>query len=1355
MSSLNDFKLGKLLGKGAFSRVFLVHRIIDGQTYAMKQVRISQLTDKEKQNSLNEIRILASLSHKNIIGYKDAFFDENSKTLNIVMEYADNGDMSQKIKYNLKHGLLFRENIIWNYLIQILEGLHYLHENNIIHRDLKSANIYLMKDGTIKIGDLNVSKIAKIGMAYTQTGTPYYASPEIWLDKPYDFKSDVWSLGCILYELCQLKPPFRGTSLKNLCYNIQRGIYEPIMSFYSEELKKIIYLMLRTDPKMRPTTGQILKSKLINNKKKELKVGQELDRIEMERYEKKELIDTIKMPRNMREINGNLPNNKYNKNKTKKLNEEMMKEDEYETNKRLKGFLNDEDKKEIQKLYGNNYNYNNKKINEINNLDINNYGINNGSNKNNYMNNDINNRFNNNYIGNKYQINNYNNSGDKSRVNNNIVKNKQNMFNKNDNINSDRVFINNDFSSINHKFNDKNNKDDLISLNLNLVKQRKRKPNNKFMRNMSDVEDNNNYIYKQNKTKENQKRKNKNIDDFISQNINIYNNINKYYYRNYFDLLSYNDNKMSQKPKLDKINMQKRPSNNDLIKNKINSDKSPTKFNYIFNNGNQFNNIKPENKMNNSICNTDTYTNDKKNFKLLMNNNYNPNININIYNNKDDKKPNFNNFDFVNNNINNGLYFNISPTKEKNNKNPTLDINLLESSSKKGKDNFYYLNDLEDVSNNIIPMKNKKGRMQKLRTENNIYLSKKNNNIIESINNRRQSDTESLNSQIFKLNKKEINNKNKQNNNRYTNINKKGKIESSKTPNLKLPKNNNINNNKRKKLIDNNQLSSKNDMSDNYSNILLNSKNNNYIRNAHNNNLKKPNLLLNLDDYHPQLYVGINNKYRNYHKLENNYIPYPSSENRFDGIINNKLKSNGLNLDKNINSINNRNYNNNNDIEKLVQKNKSEYLKKMSNNLVFLNENDNIVFNNKIGNNNNKYKKQSNFIHRMANYGEVNKNKKRPVSSIVQRKIENNNSNRFKRFEPSFNNQLKKINNISKFNDSLDEINNINNFYSNKSKVITESNNMNNIRLNKLNNLNNNIDLMNYRNKVKKNKLEIINNFNNYIEHKNKIKNDFRKIDVNYNKSEKMRNINKNNNQRVITPSPDIFDKRKREENGKITNKYKLKKLNGKIGSTKANITDFNESLSYIPNILDNNNNVNRINKIEVQIHPKKKGKVIIEKYEYQPIKKRISNNNKNINLNNINNNMNNYHYLLDEYNNNNIKIFEKYNINNNNNLLLNNKFLNNSDIIEIKNKKQINYLDYNNYQYQNEIKYDNINNFINKNIYGQQNKINNFILKQDLNKYNRNYIDNNILNNDISYGVGNNENINSFLNYLNYDYKL
>ena len=132
---------------------------------------------KTKKIVLNEIRILASLKYKNIIGYKEAFFDENSKTLNIVMEYADDGDISLKIKNNLKRKLIFEENTIWNWIIQLLEGIQYLHDNKVMHRDLKSANLFLLKNGTLKIGDLNVSTLAKNDLALTQT--PYYTSPEI------------------------------------------------------------------------------------------------------------------------------------------------------------------------------------------------------------------------------------------------------------------------------------------------------------------------------------------------------------------------------------------------------------------------------------------------------------------------------------------------------------------------------------------------------------------------------------------------------------------------------------------------------------------------------------------------------------------------------------------------------------------------------------------------------------------------------------------------------------------------------------------------------------------------------------------------------------------------------------------------------------------------------------------------------------------------------------------------------------------------------------------------------------------------------------------------------------------------
>ena len=179
--SLSDFEIGKELGKGAFGSVYLVKRKKDKKIYAMKQVKIIGLSKREKNNAFNEVRILSSLSHKNIIGYKEAFYDNNSETLNIVMEYADDGDLNSKIKEYLKKQKYFEEPIIWKTLIQILEGLKYLHKNCIIHRDLKSANIFLTKKGVIKIGDLNVSKIIKsMGMASTQTGTPYFASPEIW-----------------------------------------------------------------------------------------------------------------------------------------------------------------------------------------------------------------------------------------------------------------------------------------------------------------------------------------------------------------------------------------------------------------------------------------------------------------------------------------------------------------------------------------------------------------------------------------------------------------------------------------------------------------------------------------------------------------------------------------------------------------------------------------------------------------------------------------------------------------------------------------------------------------------------------------------------------------------------------------------------------------------------------------------------------------------------------------------------------------------------------------------------------------------------------------------------------------------
>jgi NIMA (never in mitosis gene a)-related kinase len=125
---------------------------------------------------------------------------------------------------------------------------------------LKSANIFIC-EGRYKLGDLNVSKVNdhEQRLVRTQTGTPFYASPEVWRDEPYGSPSDVWSLGCILYEMCYLRPPFQGKDLNELYKNVQRGEYEPIPKIYSRELEQIIQSCLKQKAKERPTADQLLR----------------------------------------------------------------------------------------------------------------------------------------------------------------------------------------------------------------------------------------------------------------------------------------------------------------------------------------------------------------------------------------------------------------------------------------------------------------------------------------------------------------------------------------------------------------------------------------------------------------------------------------------------------------------------------------------------------------------------------------------------------------------------------------------------------------------------------------------------------------------------------------------------------------------------------------------------------------------------------------------------------------------------------------------------------------------------------------------------------------------------------------
>lgn len=133
----------------------------------MKKVKMVKLSERERQNALNEVRILASIKHTNIIGYKEAFFEESTSSLCIIMDYADGGDMMKMITNHKKRSTRFSEKELWYYFIQIVRGMKALHDLKILHRDIKCANIFLTKEGIVKLGDLNVSKVAKKGLLHT------------------------------------------------------------------------------------------------------------------------------------------------------------------------------------------------------------------------------------------------------------------------------------------------------------------------------------------------------------------------------------------------------------------------------------------------------------------------------------------------------------------------------------------------------------------------------------------------------------------------------------------------------------------------------------------------------------------------------------------------------------------------------------------------------------------------------------------------------------------------------------------------------------------------------------------------------------------------------------------------------------------------------------------------------------------------------------------------------------------------------------------------------------------------------------------------------------------------------------
>jgi serine/threonine protein kinase len=262
-TAMENYTVENHLGAGNYGEVSTVRAKKTGQIFVCKKVDLSSKTPQQQKDAENEVRIMSKVTHPNIIGFMAAFVE--NRVLHIIMEYADGTDLEKKLSEHAKNKKPLTQDQILDIFVQICLALRQLHKQHLMHRDLKSANVFLTAAGAVKLGDFGFSKQLTYTMALASTicGTPYYFSPELCQKLPYNNKNDVWALGVLLYEMINLKKPFEARNLPELRKRVVTEDPSPMVPNVSDELKSLCMSMLRKSSSTRPSVEMVLQTPIV------------------------------------------------------------------------------------------------------------------------------------------------------------------------------------------------------------------------------------------------------------------------------------------------------------------------------------------------------------------------------------------------------------------------------------------------------------------------------------------------------------------------------------------------------------------------------------------------------------------------------------------------------------------------------------------------------------------------------------------------------------------------------------------------------------------------------------------------------------------------------------------------------------------------------------------------------------------------------------------------------------------------------------------------------------------------------------------------------------------------------------